>query len=372
MVRRNPNFECLEPSYLFRRIGEIAKRYDDILDLSIGDASLPILPNISEAMQKKAMELSTKSGFCGYGEGQGNAQLRELIAKRYSVEPDEIFISDGAKSDIGRIGQLFGPNLRVAVQDPAYPVYVDTSLLLGQREVIKMVCNKANGFFPKLQKADLIYFCSPNNPTGYTATKEQLKELVDFAKACNAIILFDSAYAAFSDGVSSIYEIEGAKEVAIETSSFSKTFGFTGIRLGWSIVPKALSYEDGRPVHPDFLRIATTFFNGPSNIAEAGGIEAMQTDYTPIVEYYRENGRLLKKAFSDRYSVGSAPYLFVEFGQDSWQELEKLLEETRILAIPGSGFGPSGEGFLRFSALAKREIVEKACERVQNYSGATC
>ena len=356
---------------------DIAAQYEDIVDLSIGDTSLPIPSKITEAMEKKAAELATTDGYSGYGSGQGSLELRTLLAKKYGVDPDEVFISDGAKSDIGRLQLLFGQDVSIAVQDPAYPVYVDTSLLMGQREVVYLPCNRENDFFPKLKKADLIYFCSPHNPTGHAATREQLTKLVEFAKENHSIIIYDSAYAAFiqdADCPQSIYEIPGASEVAIEVSSFSKTFGFTGVRLGWSIIPKTLTYQDGRPIHPDFMRIATTFFNGASNVVQAGGIAAMQTDETPLVEHYRENARILEEALKGKFFVGgrNAPYLFVHFGGNSWQEFETLLESSGVLSIPGSGFGPSGEGYLRFSALAKRATIEEAAHRLHDHFSATC
>ncbi len=377
MVKRNHNFERLEANYLFKRMLDIAAKYKDVVDLSIGDTSLPIPKEVTEAMERKAQALGTLAGYTGYGMGQGNVELRELIAKKYGRSADEVFISDGAKSDIGRLQLLFGNQVSIAVQDPAYPVYVDTSLLMGQKEIVYLPCTRENNFFPQLKKADLIYFCSPHNPTGYAATKDQLTELVEFAKKYSSIIIYDSAYAAFiqnPDCPSSIYEIPGADEVAIEVSSFSKTFGFTGVRLGWSIVPKQLKYADGGLVHPDYLRIATTFFNGASNIAQAGGVAAMQTDCSPLIAHYRENARILSEALKEQFVVGGgdAPYLFVYFGGNSWQEFETLLERSGVLAIPGSGFGRSGEGFLRFSALAKRSTIEEAANRLHCYLSPTC
>ncbi len=367
MVDRNPNFEKLPQTYLFAKMAKIAADYDDILDLSIGDTSLPIAKEITEKMEQKAAALGTKSGYRGYGSGQGEEKLRSTIAAKLNVEPDEVFISDGAKSDIGRLQLLFGSNVTIAVQDPAYPVYVDTSRLLGQNRVIFLPCTQDNGFFPTLEKADLIYFCSPHNPTGYAATFDELTKLVAFAKEHHSIIIYDAAYSSYIQDPNcpkSIYEVPGAKEVAIEVSSFSKSFGFTGVRLGWSVVPKALTYTDGRPLHPDWLRIANTFFNGASNIVQAGGIAAALCP--PSIAPYQENSRILKEALAKFPTVGgkNAPYLWSYFGGNSWEQFQHLLEKTGVLSIPGSGFGPSGEGFLRFSALGDPNTVQEAARRL--------
>lgn len=345
------------------------QEYERELNLSIGDTTHPLPQEVVEAMAQKALSLATDK-YTGYGCGQGDLQLRRALAKKYNIEPDEVFISDGAKCDLGRLQLLFGRNVTIAVQDPAYPVYIDTSALVGQQKVIKLPCTLENGFFPELQKADIFYFCSPHNPTGYAATHDELERLVHFAKKHKALIVYDSAYADFiqDDRPRSIFEIEGADEVAIEVGSFSKSAGFAGVRLGWSVIPKKLTYEDGRPLHPDWLRIISTFFNAASNIAQAGGLAALNAP--SAIPYYQENARLLKEALSVPHVGGdNSPYIWAFFGDRTFED---VLEKTGVLGVPGAGFGPSGKGFLRFSALAKRETVEEAARRLHEYCRTYC
>jgi len=289
MVKRNQNIEKLEGGYLFfemnKRRLEIQMKHPDakVISLSIGNTTEPLKPHLTEGLMKAAQRMGTKAGYSGYWEDQSLEELKKKIAEKIydnKVDADDIFVSDGSKPDIGRLQLMFGKDVTIAVQDPSYPVYVDSSVLIGQtgrknesgqyEDIVYMPCNPENNFFPdlsKTQRTDIIYFCSPNNPTGAVATKEQLKQLVDFARKNDSIIVFDSAYSEFIQDKSlpkSIFEIENAGDVAIETSSFSKSLGFTGVRLGWTVVPKELEFEDGSSVKEDWSRVMTTIFNGAS------------------------------------------------------------------------------------------------------------
>ncbi|KAJ8559826.1 hypothetical protein K7X08_003884 [Anisodus acutangulus] len=341
---------------------------------------------------QRAHELSTLKGYSGYGAEQGENQLRASIASTYyanvGIEEDEIFVSDGAKSDISRFQVLFGSNVTMAVQDPSYPAYVDSSVIMGQtgqfqKDVEKygniayMRCTPENEFFPDLStvpRTDIIFFCSPNNPTGSAASREQLTKLVQFAKDNGSILIYDSAYAMYicDDSPKSIFEIPGAKEVAIEVSSFSKYAGFTGVRLGWTAIPKALLYSDGFPVAKDFNRIVCTSFNGASNIAQADGLACLSPDgfkgMMDVVGYYKENTAIIMETFKSLgykvYGGKNAPYVWVHFpGRSSWEVFSEILEKTHVVTTPGSGFGPGGEGFVRVSAFGHRENVVEACRR---------
>ncbi|KAK6787891.1 hypothetical protein RDI58_016416 [Solanum bulbocastanum] len=397
-VSRNENLAKLQAGYLFpeiarRRSAHMLKHPDaQIISLGIGDTTEPIPEVITSAMAKRAHELSTLNGYSGYGAEQGEKQLRASIASTYyanvGLEEDEIFVSDGAKSDISRLQVLFGSNVSMAVQDPSYPAYVDSSVIMGQtgqfqKDVEKygniayMRCTPENGFFPDLSsvpRTDIIFFCSPNNPTGAAASKEQLTKLVQFAKDNGSILVYDSAYAMYicDDSPKSIFEIPGAKEVAIEVSSFSKYAGFTGVRLGWTAIPKALLYSDGFPVAKDFNRIVCTSFNGASNIAQAGGLACLSPDgfkaMMDVVGYYKENTEIIMDTFNSLgykvYGGKNAPYVWVHFpGRSSWEVFSEILEKTHVVTTPGSGFGPGGEGFVRVSAFGHRENVIEACRR---------
>lgn len=309
--------------------------------------------------------------------------LREQIASKIygnSVGNEEIFISDGAKCDLGRLQMLFGGDISIAVQDPAYPVYIEGSQMQGVKEIVFMTCCSENHFFPHLTtlpRTDLIYFCSPNNPTGAVATRDQLKALVQKARSNRSIIIFDSAYAHYiqePDLPKSIYEIEGAKEVAIEINSFSKIAGFTGVRLGWTVIPKELKYDDGSSVKTDWNRLTSTIFNGASNIAQAGGYAVLDREgwkeVAKLTKFYLENAFILKKALEGLgYMVFggiNAPYLWVHFaGQNSWAVFQKFLNEYHLVTTPGLGFGPAGEEYLRFSAFGSRENILKAAARLK-------
>jgi len=397
-VSRNANFAKLQAGYLFPEIGRrrnayLAKNPDaKIVSLGIGDTTQPIPDHIRGGLEQGAKKLGTSEGYSGYGAEQGNNALREKISQNIynnRVKPEEVFVSDGAKCDIGRLQMMFGTQVTSAVQDPSYPVYVDTSVIQGQTKfynesnsqfdgIVYMRCDANNDFFPDLKstpRADIIYFCSPNNPTGAAASREQLKELVDFAKRNGSIIVYDAAYAPFirSDDVpKSIFEIEGAREVAIECNSFSKYAGFTGVRLGWVVVPNELKYADGSAVRADFNRIMTTCFNGASNIAQEGGLACLDEsglkEIERLVDYYMDNAKLLKTTMEELgfkvYGGTNAPYVWVSVdGKKSWDVFSEILEKAQVVTIPGAGFGPGGDGYLRLSAFASRESCEEACAR---------
>nr|MCR5254127.1 LL-diaminopimelate aminotransferase [Treponema sp.] len=388
--------------YLFpevaRRRREYAASHPEakIISLGIGNTTEPLPKFIAKAMADYALGLSTPEGYSGYGDEQGNTELRKKIAEVWykgMADESEVFISDGAKCDIARIQTLFGRNVKIAVQDPAYPVYVDGSVIVGAagknngtgyEGVTYMPCTPENDFFPDLSVVEpnsLIYFCSPNNPTGAVATKEQLKKLVDFANKNGCIIIFDGAYREFirdTELPKTIFEIEGARTCAIEINSFSKPAGFTGVRLGWSIVPNDLKFADGTSVNRDWNRVMTTLFNGASNVVQAGGLACLEPEglkaMKEVIDYYLENAALIKKTFegenfkkagAEVYFTGNSPYIWVKFpGKKSWDVFDTLLDKCRVVTTPGSGFGPAGESFIRISAFGHHTDVHEACKRL--------
>ena len=402
-VTRNPNFGKLAGGYLFPEIGRRRNAYlaenpemaDRIISLGIGDTTQPIPKHILSGLTEGAAKLGTKDGYSGYGAEQGFGELRQKIATvLYNdlISPEEVFVSDGAKCDIMRVQQMFGPGVVSAVQDPSYPVYVDTSVMMGQTglineetsqydNIVYMPCTAENEFFPdyaSLPRADVVYFCSPNNPTGAAATKEQLTELVKVCTERGSILVFDAAYAPFirdENIPKSIFEIEGAKECAIEVNSFSKYAGFTGVRLGWTVIPEDLKFSDGTPVKQDFNRVMTTAFNGASNIVQGGGLACLdpegQAEINTLIDYYLENAVMLKEAMEEIgfkvFGGDNAPYVFVQLeeGKSSWDMFSEMLEKAQVVTIPGAGFGPGGEGYLRLSAFAPRDSVIEACERLK-------
>jgi len=400
-VKRNPNIAKLVAGYLFPEIGRrrtehLAKNPDaKIISLGIGDTSEPVPAVIVKGLVEAAQGLSSLEGYKGYGAEQGMAPLRTAINSRFykgcELSDDDVFVSDGSKCDISRMQAMFGQGLSVSVQDPAYPAYVDTSVMTGNTgsyntetqqfdNVSYLKCTPENGFFPDLENAprtDLIFFCSPNNPTGAAATREQLTQLVAFAKKNGSIIVFDAAYAIFIDDPNvpkSIFEIPGAKEVALETCSFSKFAGFTGVRLAWTIVPSELKFADGFPVQKDWNRVMSTCYNGASCISQAGGLACCTDEgyaaMMDVVAYYKENASLLKKCFNElgfkTYGGDDAPYIWVSFpGKPSWDSFSEILEKTNIITTPGSGFGIAGDGYVRISAFGHRENVEEAIGRFQ-------
>ncbi|MFI3256670.1 MAG: LL-diaminopimelate aminotransferase [Spirochaetales bacterium] len=408
MITRNECLANISPGYLFPEIAKRRREFSaehpeaQVISLGIGNTTEPITPHIKQAMIDYVAALGTSEGYSGYGDEQGSSALRQKIADVFykgMADADEVFISDGAKCDIGRIQTLFGSKVSVAVQDPAYPVYVDGSVLIGAAGAMSkenatyegityMPCTPENGFFPDLsavKENSLIYFCSPNNPTGCASTREELTQLVQTAREKGCIIIYDAAYFAFIRDEhipKTIFEIEGARECAIEINSFSKPVGFTGIRLGWSVVPKNLTYADGTPIIADWNRIMTTIFNGASNIAQAGGLAALDTEglkeMQSLTDYYLENARLIKAALEKSdcaspkiriYGDGNSPYLWVHFpGKKSWDVFDALLEKCHIVTTPGIGFGFAGEGFVRFSSFGHRESVQEACKRLENFT----
>jgi len=399
-VNRNPNLAKLGAGYLFPEIGRRRRNHQEknpdakIISLGIGDTTEPIPKVITDALQGAAAGLNTKEGYSGYGAEQGMGALREKLADRFydglGISSSEVFVSDGSKCDISRILMLFGSDTTIAVQDPAYPAYVDSSVIMGATGLLNeetsqyknieyMNCLKENGFFPdisKTAKTDLIFFCNPNNPTGACASYDQLKSLVDFAKKNGSIIVYDAAYAIYiEDGApKSIYEIPGADECCIETCSFSKYAGFTGVRLGWTVVPDKLKFADGTPVNKDWNRIMTTCFNGASNIVQAGGLACVSDEgfdaMMGLVTYYKENCKLIRDCFIEMgfevYGGVNAPYVWVGFeGRPSWDVFAEILEKCDLVTTPGSGFGPSGEGFVRVSAFGNRADVKEAIVRLK-------
>merc|ERR1719238_643919 len=328
-VGRNPNMGKLQAGYLFPEIGRrrnafLEKNPDaNIISLGIGDTTMPVPPHILSGLVEGASKLGTKEGYSGYGAEQGQGPLRAKISENLyagKVAPEEVFVSDGSKCDIGRLQMMFGAGTTTAVQDPSYPVYVDTSVIMGQTgememerkqydNIVYMKCGPENGFFPDLAntpRADVVYFCSPNNPTGAAATKEQLQQLVDWANENGSIIVFDAAYAPFirSPGVpKSIMDIPGARTCAIEVNSFSKYAGFTGVRLGWTVVPKELTFADGSSVKADYNRVMSTCFNGASNIVQNGALACLDpeglAEIEKLIDYYMGNAKILKDTMEE-------------------------------------------------------------------------
>lgn len=391
-MKRNSNMTSLNPNYLFPEINfrkrQFLAQHPDVslISLGIGDTTEPIPESIASSFENVSRGLATLEGYSGYGPEQGGKVLREKIASKiYSnlVQPEEIFISDGAKCDLGRLQMLFGKNVSIAVQDPAYPVYIEGSLIQGVKEILFMPCCPENQFFPDLgilPRTDIIYFCSPNNPTGAVATNDQLKNLIKFAKNNRSIIIFDSAYANYIQDPlipKSIFEIEGAKKVAIEIGSFSKLAGFTGVRLGWTVIPEELRYDDGTSVKADWNRLTSTIFNGASNIAQAGGCAALEEnglrEISSLTKFYLENARIIKQTLEDLghevFGGVNAPYLWVRFkGKNSWDIFQQFLEKFHIVTTPGSGFGPAGEGYIRLTAFGHRKDILQAANRLKTLS----
>lgn len=405
MARINHNYDKLAAGYLFPEIGRRTKSYAaahpeaKVLRLGIGDTTEPLTPSIIKGMHEAVDKLANVSTYSGYGDEQGNSKLRQAISEWYQrhgvadVAADEVFVSDGAKTDSANISSIFSDDCIVAVQDPAYPVYVDSNVIAGRTgahdqatntygKLVYMPCNEANSFMPTPPqgKVDLVYLCSPNNPTGAVMTKDKLKQFVDYAIANKAVIIFDAAYSAYITDPQlprSIYEIPGARKCAIELNSFSKTAGFTGVRLGWTVVPKELETEDspaGR-VRELWNRRQCTMFNGASNVAQEGGIAALspqgEKECLETVTYYKENARIIKAGLESIgltvYGATNAPYVWLKApgGLKSWEFFDKLLNECQVVGTPGSGFGPSGEGYFRLSAFGHRENVIAAVDRIK-------
>jgi LL-diaminopimelate aminotransferase len=396
MLNRNPHLANLKSGYLFpeiaRRRREFAATHSDIniISLGVGNTTEPILPHITAGLIEGARKLGTYAGYSGYSD-EGLLELRERISTvfyRGKWTADEIFISDGAKCDIGRLQLLFGTGTPVVVQDPSYPVYVDGSVLsgaagswngIGYAGITYLPCTAENEYFPDLSLIPhnaLLYFCSPNNPTGATATRRHLTALVTAALKTGSLIIFDAAYAEYIRDPAlpkTIFDIEGAENCAIEVNSFSKTAGFTGVRLGWTVVPETVRYADGYSVNADWARVSGTIFNGASNIAQAGGLAALEpeglAEIRELSDFYLENARIIRSALQN---IGIAciggdnsPYIWAHFpGRDSWEVFSAILERCYVVTTPGSGFGPAGQSFIRFSAFGHRDHVEEACMRL--------
>ena len=396
MLKRNSCIANIKAGYLFPEIAKRRREYAashpnaKIISLGVGNTTEPVLPHINNGLVEGAKKLATVEGYSGY-QDEGLLLLREKISevfysKKFSA--DEIFISDGAKCDIGRLQTLFGAQTRVAAQDPSYPVYVDGSVLIGAagawegsgyKGITYLPCTAENNYFPDLSKLPpdcLIYFCSPNNPTGAVSSREQLAALVKAAQKNGSFIIFDAAYSEYirdENLPKTIYEIEGAKACAIEVNSFSKPAGFTGVRLGWSVVPKDLKYGGGESVNSDWNRITSTIFNGASNIAQAGGLAALDSEglceVRQLTSFYLENAKLIRGTLLKLgiACVGgdNSPYIWAHFpGRDSWEVFSEILEKCQVITTPGSGFGPAGQSYMRFSAFGHRADVEEAAARL--------
>mgnify|MGYP001454254319 FL=1 len=403
MFQVNENYLKLPGSYLFSTIGKKVKAYKEanpqanVISLGIGDVTQPLAPAIIEALHKSVDEMGDAATFHGYAPDLGYEFLRSAIAKNdykdrgCDIEADEIFVSDGAKSDSGNIQEIFGLDNKIAVCDPVYPVYVDTNVMAGRTgeynkergnfdNVIYMPCTKATNFAPEIPKEtpDIIYLCFPNNPTGSTITKDQLQEWVDYANKVGAVIIYDAAYEAYisEDNVPhTIYECDGAKTCAIELRSFSKNAGFTGTRLGFTVIPKELE-SNGTKLNALWARRHGTKFNGAPYIIQRAG-EAVYSEEgkkqtQAQVAYYMNNAKVIMDGLKNAgFSVSggvNAPYVWLETPKDmtSWEFFDYLLNNANIVGTPGSGFGPSGEGYFRLTAFGTHENTLKAIERIKN------
>ncbi len=389
-MKINKDYLNLSKNYLFSEIASRVKTYSaanpdkKIIRLGIGDVTKPLAPPIIEALQKAVTEMGNSETFKGYAPDKGYDFLRNAISetdyKRLGcdITPDEIFVSDGAKSDCGNIQEIFDKDNVVAVTDPVYPVYSDTNIMAG-RKVVYMECTKENGFVPALpkEKVDILYLCFPNNPTGAVITKGQLQEFVDYARSNDSVIIYDAAYEAYitePDIPHSIYECEGAKEVAIELHSFSKNAGFTGLRLGYAVVPKALVRE-GVSLNELWARRHATKYNGaPYIVQRAGeavyspaGMEAVRTQ----VKEYMENATLIRNTLSEMgyevYGGMNAPYIWLKTpgGMGSWEFFDFLLTRANVVGTPGEGFGKCGEGYFRLTAFGSLENTKEALRRIK-------
>jgi LL-diaminopimelate aminotransferase len=407
MASINENYLKLKAGYLFPEIGRRVRVYTEanpdkkVIRMGIGDVTQPLTPTIVKAFHEGVEEMAHSTTFKGYGPEQGYDFLREAIAvndyqaRGANIKADDIFISDGSKCDTGNIQEIFGNENIIALGDPVYPVYADTTVMSGKTGVcnesgyfegiVYMPCTEENGFVPQLptQKVDLIFLCFPNNPTGAVATKAELEKWVEYALANNCIILYDAAYQAYITDPSiprTIYEIEGAENCAIEFRSFSKTAGFTGTRCAFTVIPDGVKAFDkagnAYPVKPLWNRRHTTKFNGVSypvqKAAAAIYSEEGKKETDEVIAYYLENARIMRESLTAAgyfvFGGVNAPYVWVktQAGMKSWDFFDKLLNEANVVGTPGSGFGPSGEGYFRFSAFADRANVIEAMDRIKN------
>lgn len=401
MAHANPNFLRLAGGYLFPEITRRARLWQErhpdarVLRLGIGNTTEALSPVVADAMKRKVDLLRDRRTYTGYGDEQGDNALREGLAAYYRrqwgvfLDPSEFFVSDGAKSDAANLQELFGPDDIVAVQDPAYPVYVDSNVVGGRsgewagtsyRRFVYLESTAGNGFIPVPPDGhvDVVYLCFPNNPTGAMATKGQLRAFVDYCIREKAVLVYDASYCEYiteSGYPHSIYEVEGATGCAIEINSFSKFAGFTGVRLGWTIVPKAIDIGGPGLLNKLWNRRQCTFFNGASNISQAGGLAALSGEgwrqCRELVGYYLENARVIRKGLA---SIGltchggvNSPYVWVRAPLDmtSWDFFDLLLEKAHVVVTPGSGFGPAGEHYVRVSAYGHREDVVEAVGSIE-------
>ncbi|MDR1856604.1 MAG: LL-diaminopimelate aminotransferase [Desulfovibrio sp.] len=407
MAKVNTHFLALQSSYLFVAIAKKVAAFKEanpgrrVISLGIGDVTRPLVPAVTAALHKAVDEMGVAETFRGYGPEQGYGFLRDAIRKDYldavgvSLESDEIFVSDGAKSDVGNFQEMFAPESVVAVTDPVYPVYVDSNVMAGRagswdegrggwNRIVYLPCVRENGFVPAFPATppDIIYLCYPNNPTGTVVDRKTLKAWVDYAKGNRCVILYDSAYEAFiqEEGVPrSIYEIEGAKDVAVEFRSFSKTAGFTGLRCAYTVVPKQLLVDDGKggrtSLNPLWLRRQSTKYNGCPYIvqraAEATLGEEGKGQVRKVIDLYRRNARRLVDAARgmglDVFGGVNAPYVWVGVpkGTDSWGFFDRLLQEAALVCTPGAGFGVSGEGYVRLTAFGDPADMDEIIERLR-------
>ena len=408
MALINEHYLKLTKNYLFADIAKKVNAFkvshpkSNVISLGIGDVTEPLCPAVIEAMHKAVDDMSKKDTFRGYGPEQGYLFLREAIVKNdflprgIHIDPSEVFVNDGAKSDTGNIGELVRWDNSMGVTDPIYPVYVDSNVMCGRAGILKdgkwsnvtyMPCLEENGFVPQIpeHRVDIIYLCYPNNPTGMVITKDELRKWVNYALKNDAIIFYDAAYEAYIQDETiphSIYEIKGARKVAIEFHSFSKTAGFTGVRCGYTIVPKELTVAsiDGEaryPLNPMWLRRQSTKFNGTSYISQ----RAAEAIYTPegkrqvkeTIAYYMENARIMREGLTrcglKVYGGENAPYLWVKTPNEtsSWKFFEQMLYGAQVVCTPGSGFGPSGEGFVRLTAFGERSNCIEAIRRISEW-----
>lgn len=405
MISINSNFRQLSQNYLFAEIARRVAQYKavnperHVISLGIGDVTRPLVPEVVKAMHKAVDEESSAETFHGYGPEQGYAFLRDKIAafdykrRGIGIEPDEIFVSDGAKSDTGNIVDLFAENNVIGLTDPVYPVYMDSNVMSGHAgklangvhsNIVSLPCTEKNGFSPEIpdRTLDIVYLCYPNNPTGTVLTKMQLTAWVNYALANGSLILFDAAYEAFitDDTPHSIYEIEGAVDCAIEFRSFSKTAGFTGVRLGYTVVPKNLKVKVGGgeelALNQMWRRRQTTKFNGASYVSQRGA-EAVYTELgrkeiEANINFYHRNAALMKNSLETFgltvYGGVNSPYLWVKIpeGETSWSFFDRLLNQAALVTTPGVGFGLSGEGFVRLTAFGSHEDATEAMQRIKS------
>ena len=395
MAKINENYLKLPGNYLFAEIGKRVAKFQaenpdaEIIRLGIGDVTQPLPQVCIDAMKKAADELGDAKTFRGYGPEQGYSFLREKIAewnykkRGLEISAEEIFISDGSKCDCGNIQEIFSLDSKIAIADPVYPVYLDSNIMAGRTEIIYLPCTAENNFSPTppTEKVDLIYLCSPNNPTGTTLDKNILKRWIDYAKENNSVILYDAAYAAYITEKNiprSIYEVEGAKDVAIEFRSFSKTAGFTGTRCGYVVIPENLTgtTSSGEKILLKnlWLRRQTTKFNGTAYIVQRGA-EAIYSDegqaqVKNLIDYYMTNAKIIREGLQSLglqvFGGVNAPYIWLKIADNmtSWQFFDKLLTEYKIVSTPGAGFGSCGEGYLRLTSFGSRENTLKAVDKI--------